>query len=500
MRLRCLFVGFGLLICLLGQAELPELIPVRIGTKFGYCDPQMNVAIPANFQDAMPFVNGRAVVKQGTFYGLINTLGHWIIAPEQDEIVMGRFVRLRKSGKYALADFDGCQLTEYVLDGVYELKNGFVLLDEAGRKGLLNAQGQRIVPSLYEQVSPLRDDQGNYLELFSVREGGRIGLFNACGEQCLPAVFDAIGLFQEGFAVVQRDGKFGMIDAEGHLQIPCEFEQLQGMSEGLAAAKVQNRWGFIDRTGKEVLPFIYEAVQEGGFFQGRVAVNRAGAWLLVHRSGEVDFSLASGFQYPGAFSEGLMPICELAEEGSVRFGYADSDGKMCIPVQFERAEPFHKGFAIVGNRIMSNHSVVRELRFGIIDNRGRTIVPIVLQSQTEARLKRDSLGHLGFTTVSERGRNCRVDHKGRRFGCEVDHLGNIQKQWVSTNCEKGKLIAVVKDDRWGFCDLRGKLLIPCQYASVHCFSGGLARVWEADSKGSSHYIDEKGKAYILPES
>lgn len=500
MRLHCLFLGIGLLTCLAGQAELPELIPVRIAEQFGYCDREMNLVIAATFQDAAPFENRRAVVRQGNLYGLINEIGHWIIAPEHDEIVIGQLIRLRKNGKYALADLDGCLLTDFALDGVYELKNGFILLDEDGRKGLLNADGQRVVPSLYEQVGQMRDDQGNYLELFYVREKGRIGLYNACGERCLPAEFEAIGLCQEGFAVVQRDGKFGMIDAEGHLRIPCEFEQLQGMSEGLAAAKVKNRWGFIDREGKEVLPFIYEAVQEGGFFQGRVSVNRAGAWLLLHRSGEVDFSLAAGFQYPGAFSEGLMPICELKDEGSVRFGYADPDGKMCIPIRFERAEPFHKGFAIVGNRMMSNHSVVREMRFGIIDRRGRTIVPLTLHSQTEARLKRDSLGHIGFTTVSERGRNCKVDHKGRRFGCEEDLMSKIQRQWVSTNCENGRLIAVLKDDRWGFCDLRGKLVIPCKYVTVQCFSGGLARVWEANGDQNSHYIDEKGKAYILPES
>jgi hypothetical protein len=62
------------------------------------------------------------------------------------------------------------------------------------------------------------------------------------------------------------------------------------------------------------------------------------------------------------------------------------------------------------------------------------------------------------------------------------------------------LVAVLQNDRWGFCDQRGKLVIPCEYLTVNCFSGGLARVWTESSGASFHYIDERGKAYILPAS
>lgn len=500
MRLRFIFLGLGILFSLTAKADLPERIPVRIGDRFGYCDAQMKVLIPASFQDAMPFVNGRAVVRQGNQYGLINTEGNWIIAPEQDQIVTGRLLHLRKGKKFALADYEGCQLTEYNLDAVYELKSGYFLLDQGGKKGLANPEGLLIIPCNYEQVSQLRDDQGNFTELFAVRENGRLGLYNVCGDLCMPAIFENVGVFQDGFAVVERARQFGMIDAEGHLRIACEFDQLQGMSEGLVAAKVKNRWGFIDGFGHEVLPFIYESVQEGGFFQGRVSVNRAGAWVLMQRNGEVDFSLSDGIQAPGAMAEGLIPICQLAPGGGVRFGYANAEGQLRIPLRFDRAEPFQKGFAIVGNKMMSNNSVVREMRFGVIDRRGHWIVPPMLRNQTEARLKRDSLGNIGFTTLSQRGKHCFVDQRGNRFGCGADWIGSIQKNWVSTNCEQGELIAVMRDNLWGFCDRRGKLAIPCQYSAVHCFADGLARVWSATNPAEFFYIDVQGKAFVLPAS
>jgi hypothetical protein len=229
-------------------------------------------------------------------------------------------------------------------------------------------------------------------------------------------------------------------------------------------------------------------------------VNKAGTWLFVQRNGEVEFPLDDGYQSLGCLSEGLIPICKLQPEGGVSFGYVDPEGRQRIPLRFERAEPFRKGFAIVAMRVASDQSVVKEMRYGIIDRNGRPVVPMTLHSQTEARLKRDSLGHIGFTTMTYKGRNCKVDAQGRRFDCKGSSLDGIQKSWSSTRCEQSEWVAVYRDGLWGFCDARGKLVIPCQYAAVQCFSNGLAKVWLAGEGNTYYYIDESGQPYFLPES
>lgn len=65
-----------------------------------------------------------------------------------------------------------------------------------------------------------------------------------------------------------------------------------------------------------------------------------------------------------------------------------------------------------------------------------------------------------------------MDQKGNRFGCGADWIGSIQKNWVSTNCEQGELIAVMWDNLWGFCDRQGGFVFLCQYSAVHCFAYG----------------------------
>lgn len=491
-----LVVGLGLRM----EAELPALIPLRVGQKFGYCDASMKLVIPTRYQDATPFVRERAIVMQGDLYGMIDPTGKWLLYPEYDEITLGKLVFVRQGKRHALADYEGCLLTDFSFDRVHALKDGLVLLDQGGRKGLADAAGKLLVPCIYDYVSTLRDDQGNTTELYLVQRDGLMGLYNACGDMLQPPRFSRVDVFQEGHAVVQEQGRFGLIDVEGEVRVPCEYDLLQGMSEGLVAAKLKNRWGFIDGLGRQALPFHFEAVHEGGFFQGRAAVSKAGTWMFVQRDGEVEFPLDEGYQSLGCLSEGLIPICKMVDEGTMRFGYVDPQGRLRIHLRYERAEAFDRGFAIVGLRIANLNSVIKEMRYGVIDRSGRLVVPVCLGSQTEARLKRDSLGRVGFTTVIYRGRACKVDARGRRFDCKVDAMDHIQRDWVSTRCEQSAWVAVARDGLWGFCDERGKRVIPCQYAAVDCFSGGLARVWPVQDPKTPYYIDEQGRPYVLPSS
>lgn len=499
MFLRAFYCTVLLLTAWVAHAAPVALIPMRVGNTFGYCNASMQLCITPRFQDASPFQDERAVAKYAGRYGVIDTTGKWLIPPLYDEVTLGPLILLKKGNLLGIADRSGCLHTECIFDEIYVLKNAYLLLVQAGRKGIADPTGKILVPTQYDHVSQLRDDQGNYVDLFAYREDGLMGLYDACGNMVQRPRYARIDVFQEGLAVVQVGNQFGMIDLEGKLHIHCEYDQLHGMSEGMVAAKLQNRWGFLDKEGREVIPFLYEAVQEGGFFKGRASVNKAGNWVFVQRNGEVEFPLDNGYQSLGSLSEGLVPVCKLSEEGGVKYGYVDPLGRQKIPFRFERADAFSRGFAIVGLRTGDNQSMVKEMRYGVIDRNGRTIVPIGLHSQTQARLKRDSLGHLGFTTLGFKGRNCRVDYRGRRFGCEADHIGNIQQAWISTRCERSKMVAVAKDGLWGFCDARGKLIIPCQFANVDCFQEGLAKVWSSTDKDVFFYIDEQGKRYYIPQ-
>ncbi len=118
-----------------------------------------------------------------------------------------------------------------------------------------------------------------------------------------------------------------------------------------------------------------------------------------------------------------------------RFGYIDRTGKIIIPAQFERAEDFSEGLAIVK---------VGE-RFGCIDKTGKLVIP--------AR----------FNFISK-----------FKNGLAVAH----------TDGDAPKI---------GYIDRTGKLVIPARFDEAHEFSEGLAAV-SVDRKFG--YINSQGKVII----
>ena len=60
----------------------------------------------------------------------------------------------------------------------------------------------------------------------------------------------------------------------------------------------------------------------------------------------------------------------------------------------------------------------------------------------------------------------------------------------------GSLFPVRVNDRYGYIDQRGKLVIKPQFIDAREFSEGLARVWVAGGKGRWGYVDLTGKMAI----
>ncbi len=60
--------------------------------------------------------------------------------------------------------------------------------------------------------------------------------------------------------------------------------------------------------------------------------------------------------------------------------------------------------------------------------------------------------------------------------------------------ENVELECIKKDEKWGFADEAGKVIIPCQWKFAWDFSEGLAEV--ADEQGKYGFIDKTGKVVI----
>jgi WG containing repeat len=215
---------------------------------------------------------------------------------------------------------------------------------------------------------------------------------------------------------------------------------------------VQNgKYGYIDHQGKIVIRprFVWgidfwqglanvyvcgrkvSVDSNGAFHPRRVAL--AGQLVPKRIDRKVGFVDAAGqFKIPPTFDEGL-PFSEglAAVEVDNKWGFIDTEGHLAIRPQFAAAYYFREGVATVDS----------ELGTQIVDKSGTAISE-------------------GFETID----------------------------FVS----EGR-VPVMRNRKWGFLDLQGKIAIPLVYEEMRPFSGGLALVQKENKWG---YIDRNGTVVI----
>ncbi len=111
------------------------------------------------------------------------------------------------------------------------------------------------------------------------------GLLDSLGNFAIQPVFSDIGPFSEGFAPVRLGNKFGVINKKGNLVVPFEFDNIWSYFEGLAPAKLNQKWGYIDYSGNWVIQPIYD--EAWSFSNGLANVKQDSLWGFIDKTGTI---------------------------------------------------------------------------------------------------------------------------------------------------------------------------------------------------------------------
>lgn len=227
------------------------------------------------------------------------------------------------------------------------------------------------------------------------------GYINDFGEFSLEPIYDFAESFQEnGLAVVCIEGLCGLIDYSGKYIVKPQYQGISQFSEGRASASIKketrmidqkgniyfrtngslsslienragfgkidenNEWsyGYIDRMGKIVIPAIYNYVRD--FHEGKAIVeNKGGSYSILNFYGKVVSTVE--YNYLGEMGEGLIVF---GEDFGEKNGYINEKGNIVIPAQFDMAQGFQDGRAVVALQKNSNYY------YGLIDKNGKYVI------------------------------------------------------------------------------------------------------------------------------
>jgi hypothetical protein len=253
---------------------------VKIGNDWGFIDAKGSEIVKPSYVTAWFFSGGYAQVSvKGVGMGTVNLQGQVVIPPEfaliepfSERLAVAQRER---RGKYGYIDTDGKVVIPFQFERAFAFRNGraLVLRDTSGRSGFIDKEGAFVLSLDHKIVYEFSEGLAVFAD-----KSGRFGVIDAQGQIVIPPRFTNVGpleqemdsrkayVFSEGLLPVSEGKGFGYIDRHGTYVIQPQFLYASAFRDGLAVVRVgypaaqTHLAGLIDRTGKFIVPPVYDWV------------------------------------------------------------------------------------------------------------------------------------------------------------------------------------------------------------------------------------------------
>ncbi|MFJ5758613.1 WG repeat-containing protein [Neobacillus sp. NPDC093182] len=234
--------------------------------------------------------------------------------------------------------------------------------------------------------------------------------------------------------------KWGYINAKGDFILPPKYEMAHDFQEnGLAIVQLNNLTGIIGNDGYFIVKPKYETISP--FSEGRATAIDDEGFKVLDESGKEITSKA--YSFIGDYQEGRAAAANTNEHGEYLYGYLNRRGNEVIPLSYESASDFQDGKALVK---------MKEGSYALIDLTGK-----VLNSYSYPFVDNYGEGILAFRKSND-----------EKWGY-MDESGNvlIEPQFTATQpFVEEKAIVNVENNHYGLIDKQGKFIIKPQYSSL----------------------------------
>ncbi len=273
--------------------------------------------------------------------------------------------------------------------------------------------------------------------------------------------YDMLYPHKNGIARGTRDLKWGLLDEGGKEVLSFQWDFLGELSEGFRLAKRGDVYGFLNEKNKLAIePEFYQA---GQFSEGFSCVkNEEGLWGYIDTAG--DLVIPYQFEEANAFSCGLALV-----KTDGRYGFIDFDGKAVIQAVYEEAYPFYENLACV----------LLEGKYGYIDQSGSVVIPATFDLAFDFCEGRAVVKQGAYGLIASEG----------NFLIEPD-FAHLSPQL------KGGLLKAEINGKYAFVDATGKQKTKAEYFHLGDFSEGYALVQTENGFG---YLNENFEMMIADE-
>ena len=250
-------------------------------------------------------------------------------------------------------------------------------------------------------------------ELFLIEEAGKYGYINIDGDMVIPPKYANASHFSEGLAAVRLTDKFGFIDSKGHWHIPPIYDYATSFKDGQASVWLGRKGMLISPTGTTLPKKKYAHFRVPDGFKivkskdGKFGVNNQnGRMILDTIYSQISWSTDGFFKlYKKRYHEGGVLIEQ---------GVADRQGEIIIPLgKYDQISSLGQGWLYLIKQDLSLYEIsgdywqpirekkasgilkiedglfrpITDVRFSLIEGRySEGIIAIALRDTTTRRI------------------------------------------------------------------------------------------------------------------
>lgn len=373
-----------------------------------------------------------------------------------------RWLYVKADGKYLI---DTMQY-EYAGDFV----NGIARVRRAGLFGLLNTQGEEVLPPRY---SYLADPGAQFPYLITRAPDSRLLILDPQGQISgeMQPYHDPNGnlvqaqaslAFQEGLAPVSANRRWSIANLEGQILAPFAWEEILPYQEGLAAAKGAKGWGYLDPEARWAIEPSFRSA--GGFQEGLAPVRGRQGWGYIRPNGK--WAIKAKYRETGPFVDGTAIVKK------DRYGVMDVNGKWIIKPLFVSIE-----------RLPDAYRVRRRGTYALFDRQGKVLVPPI------------------YSWIGYWGEGILPFIQNSYYGFLDTTLQVLIPPKYTKAGTFSHGLAPVRTNQWGYINRQDEMVIEPQYVVAEPFSKGVARVALAGEKRGQYrwgLIDTAGRYLFEP--
>ncbi len=254
---------------------------------------------------------------------------------------------------------------DYVEDYFY-VNGSLCKVQKDDKYGLINLEGEEIVPCKYDHIYPSKD-------LFRVELNNKCGYINSKGEEISPFYDEHEWYGRDKYEVklyetyttlwyddrtdlykVKSDNKYGIIYDGGKELIPCKYDDIEKLEDSkgypLYKVKLDNKCGIINGEGKEIFPFLFNDIYFAKDDQ-MLKVQRENLWGYYTIDGTQVTDFYEDIEY--YYKDANNSVCNLdhpifAVKSNGKWGYLDESFDTLIEFVLDYAgQPYKDGTAFV---------------------------------------------------------------------------------------------------------------------------------------------------------